>query len=82
MTLPDNIHVSRTGPDPSKARLTMILVHGRGASSADILGLADETQEPFLATYMTGYTYWHVYAERYRWGDVFPEITPLILWEV
>lgn len=30
------------GPEPASARLTMILVHGRGASAADILGVADE----------------------------------------
>ena len=30
------------GPPPGEARLAMILVHGRGASAADILGLAHE----------------------------------------
>ena len=30
------------GPSPADARLTMILVHGRGASAEDILSLADE----------------------------------------
>lgn len=32
----------RRGPDPASARLTVVLVHGRGASAADILSLADE----------------------------------------
>lgn len=30
------------GPPPASARLTMILVHGRGASAADILGVAGQ----------------------------------------
>jgi len=32
------------GPKPKDARLTMILVHGRGASADDIIGLAQELQ--------------------------------------
>ena len=32
----------RVGPPPPQARLTAILVHGRGASAADIIGLAPE----------------------------------------
>jgi predicted esterase len=32
----------RAGPKPSDARLAVILVHGRGASPEDILGIADE----------------------------------------
>ena len=34
--------VLTSGPRPADARLAMILVHGRGASAEDILGLADE----------------------------------------
>ena len=34
--------VNQVGPSPAAARLTMILVHGRGASAADILGVAGE----------------------------------------
>ena len=34
--------VLHSGPDPDAARLTAILVHGRGASAEDILGLASE----------------------------------------
>src|SRR3954449_2624515 len=30
------------GPSPASARLTMILVHGRGAGAEDMLGLAGE----------------------------------------
>jgi len=61
MMIPGNPHVSRKGPDPSKARLTMILVHGRGASSADILGLADElgtTDVAFVAPDAPGRTWY------------------------
>jgi len=32
------------GPKPKEARLTVILVHGRGASADDIIGLAEELQ--------------------------------------
>jgi len=34
--------VHHIGPPPASARLTMILVHGRGASAADILGVTGE----------------------------------------
>ena len=34
--------VNQVGPSPAAARLTMILVHGRGAAAADILGVAGE----------------------------------------
>jgi predicted esterase len=34
--------VLRSGPSPSDARLVAILLHGRGASAQDILGLADQ----------------------------------------
>jgi predicted esterase len=34
--------VVRLGPSPDRARLTAILMHGRGASADDILGLARE----------------------------------------
>ena len=37
------------GPRPVDARLTMILVHGRGASADDILGLAEALQYEELA---------------------------------
>jgi predicted esterase len=37
-----NQAVLRHGPNPRDARLAVILVHGRGASAADILGLAKE----------------------------------------
>src|SRR5688500_651866 len=34
--------VLRRGPEPARARVTMILVHGRGDNAAGILGLTDE----------------------------------------
>jgi predicted esterase len=34
--------VLRTGPRPAEARLSVIAIHGRGASAEDILGLARE----------------------------------------
>ena len=34
--------VLRHGPDPSAARLCVILVHGRGSSASDLIGLATE----------------------------------------
>jgi predicted esterase len=37
------------GPAPRNARLALILVHGRGASAEDILGLAQELQLPDVA---------------------------------
>ena len=37
------------GPKPVDARLTIILVHGRGASADDILGLAEELRYEDLA---------------------------------
>ena len=36
--------VLRHGPPPAQARLTALLVHGRGASASDILGLARELE--------------------------------------
>jgi predicted esterase len=34
--------ILRRGPEPATARLTVILVHGRGGNARDMLGLADE----------------------------------------
>ncbi|HMF99542.1 MAG TPA: dienelactone hydrolase family protein [Vicinamibacterales bacterium] len=36
--------IRRRGPDPARARLVVVCVHGRGATAADILGVADELQ--------------------------------------
>jgi predicted esterase len=36
------MNVFHRGPDPSQARLSLILVHGRGASADGMLSLADE----------------------------------------
>lgn len=41
--------VLRQGPSPAHARLTVVLVHGRGDSAAGILRLADEFDAPDLA---------------------------------
>jgi predicted esterase len=52
------------GPPPASARLTMILVHGRGASAADILGVADEIDAAdiaFIAPDAPGRT-WYPYS--------------------
>src|SRR4051812_38295387 len=52
------------GPKPKDARLTMILVHGRGASADDIIGLAQELQfddVAFLAPQAAGNS-WYPYS--------------------
>jgi predicted esterase len=55
--------VLTAGPKPENARLTMILVHGRGASAEDILGLAREFRQhdvAYLAPQAGGHT-WYPY---------------------
>jgi predicted esterase len=52
------------GPKPTDARLTMILVHGRGASADDIIGLVQELQfddVAYLAPQAAGNT-WYPYS--------------------
>ena len=52
------------GPQPRAARIAMILVHGRGASAEDILGLAQELRlddVAFLAPQAAGHT-WYPYS--------------------
>jgi predicted esterase len=52
------------GPAPRDARLTMILIHGRGASPEDILGLARELavqDVAFIAPQAAGHT-WYPYS--------------------
>jgi predicted esterase len=54
----------RQGPAPAKARLTAILVHGRGASASDIIGLASEIAADdvaFIAPDAPGRT-WYPYS--------------------
>lgn len=54
----------RTGPPPPKARITAILVHGRGASAADIMTVAPEIGADdiaFLAPDAPGRT-WYPYS--------------------
>ena len=49
------------GPAPEQARLTVILVHGRGGGARDILGLAAELNQPevaFLAPEARGATWY------------------------
>ena len=49
------------GPQPSAARLTMIMVHGRGASAEDMLALAAElgtTDVAYLAPQAAGRTWY------------------------
>jgi predicted esterase len=56
--------VLSAGPRPANARLTMILVHGRGASAEDILTLADEFRfgdVAYLAPQAAGHT-WYPYS--------------------
>ena len=68
MTNPDDLHrgqpVLTLGPPPSSARVAMIMVHGRGASAEDMLGLAAElrtTDVAFLAPQAAGRT-WYPYS--------------------
>lgn len=52
------------GPPPAQARLGVILIHGRGASAGDILGLAHEFALPdvtYLAPEAAGHT-WYPYS--------------------
>jgi predicted esterase len=59
-----NQPVLRLGPAPADARLTAILVHGRGASAEDILGLAQEftaREVAYLAPQAAGHT-WYPYS--------------------
>jgi predicted esterase len=56
--------VLRLGPRPDAARLAAILIHGRGASAEDILGLAHEfgaTDVAYLAPQAAGNT-WYPYS--------------------
>ena len=56
--------VLTSGPKPVDARLTVILVHGRGASAGDILELAEELRcddVAYLAPQAAGHT-WYPYS--------------------
>src|SRR3954447_25368546 len=56
--------VATRGPRPADARLTMILVHGRGATAESILTLADELaldDVAYLAPQAAGNT-WYPYS--------------------
>ena len=56
--------VLRSGPAPATAKLTMILVHGRGASAEDIVALAEELEldhVAYIAPQAAGRT-WYPYS--------------------
>ncbi len=81
MPAPNDPHhgqpVLTLGPDPSAARLTMIMVHGRGASAEDILALAGElgtTDVAFVAPQAAGHT-WYPYSFLAPLHDNEPGIT-------
>ncbi|MFF7776217.1 hypothetical protein ACFZCG_17525 [Streptomyces tanashiensis] len=40
-----------------------------------VIRLADDEQRPHLERYMTAYMYWHLHCRRYRWQDVYPDLT-------
>ena len=59
-----NQPVLTLGPPPAEARLGAILIHGRGASAEDILGLAHELALPdvaYVAPQADGHT-WYPYS--------------------
>jgi predicted esterase len=65
------------GPPPSSSRVAMIMVHGRGASAEDMLGLAEElrtTDVAFLAPQAAGRT-WYPYSFLSPIADNEPGIT-------
>jgi predicted esterase len=69
--------VLREGPEPSAARLAVILVHGRGASAADIMGLARElriSDVAYLAPQAAGST-WYPYSFLAPMADNEPGLT-------
>jgi predicted esterase len=53
--------ILRRGPEPAAARLTVICIHGRGASAADILSVAEELELDdigYLAPEAAGHTWY------------------------
>jgi len=53
--------ILRRGPEPDVARLTVVCVHGRGASASDILSLADELRlddVAYVAPEAAGHTWY------------------------
>ena len=56
--------ILRRGPEPARARLAIICIHGRGASAEDILTVADELElddVAYLAPQAAGNT-WYPYS--------------------
>ena len=81
MTMANDPHrgqpVLHRGPQPASARLTMILVHGRGAGAEDVMLLAaefDTTDVAFLAPQAAGRT-WYPYSFLSPIADNEPGIT-------
>jgi predicted esterase len=81
MTNPNDPHrgqpVLTLGPAPASARVAMIMVHGRGASAEDMLGLAGElgtTDVAFCAPQAAGRT-WYPYSFLSPIADNEPGIT-------
>ncbi len=50
----DGQPVFRRGPDPAAARLTVVLIHGRGGSAASMLTLAEEIGGNDFAVHVRG----------------------------
>jgi len=69
------------GPAPADARLAAILIHGRGASAEDILGLAHELVIPdiaYLAPQAAGHT-WYPYSFLSKIDQNEPGLTSALL---
>ncbi len=43
------LHTERAGADPARAKAGLVMLHGRGGSAADILGLLDHAGLPDVA---------------------------------
>jgi hypothetical protein len=42
-----------------------------------VLRLATDEQRPHLDRYMMGFAYWHFHCRRYRWNDIYPDLTQI-----
>ena len=73
--------ILRRGPEPARARLAIICLHGRGASAEDILTVADELElddVAYLAPQAAGNT-WYPYSFLAALNDKRIAVTPLRL---
>ncbi|MER5352162.1 hypothetical protein ABT093_17770 [Kitasatospora sp. NPDC002551] len=59
---------------PYLAAYRRVLAGGRAAHRR-VLDLATEEQRPHLDRYLTGFTHWQLHCRRYRWQDVYPDLT-------